>query len=211
MIFGLALLSGAAYLGWLELLPYQPARAVDGAPAGPVTDAPILSLQAQQVALLRCSDWMNSVRSQVQPSEVRLSGLRSCLALADSIARTSPTHALAYLTGATAALGLGDARGMAARLQQSQRMAPTEQWLAQGRVELAEKARAAATPEPLDLEDADLALLVRSQSGIGAIAGRYVSQPDFRERITRIVAGLPVEDQARFVDWVGRAIRGTGT
>ncbi|HEY8593661.1 MAG TPA: hypothetical protein VIL84_00310 [Devosiaceae bacterium] len=210
LIVAAGLLGFSAYVASVELKPYLQGNIASFQPEeGLAKGLPDvgLSLQSQQLALMRCAEAARSVTERLQPSKLRQPAMRNCQLLADRITSASPTNSFAWLVGAMAAAELVDPIGMRDRLRRSQETGPTEQWIAQGRVELAENARRRFGPDGLDFEAGDLKLLVLSQSGIGAIASRYLGQPDFRDRITTIVETLPERDQERFVNWVAGAAR----
>jgi hypothetical protein len=55
-------------------------------------------------------------------------------------------------------------------------------------------------------EEADLRLLASSEKGVRLIAQRYISNPDFRARITAIVERMPQERQIVFLKSVKKSM-----
>lgn len=169
-----------------------------------------LSVAARNLLLKNCLDTMASLTARAQPGERRHAVQSNCMAIADRIVEQEPTSALAWYVGAVAAAALSDLPGMAKRLGEAQRTGPTEQWLAQMRVELAEENYAALPADVLAGHKRDLTLLVQSQDGVGSIARRYVQQPDFRLRITTLVEELPPAFQERFLVYVQQFAQAAG-
>lgn len=169
-----------------------------------------LSILSQNEALLNCADSLRGLDSltALYLSEVQRARIvPNCLALTNHVIEQTPSHSYALFVRALTASVLSDWPAMSADLALSERTGPTEQWIGEQRVLLA-----AMFPEQLGgqarlTNDADLAMLVRSDRGIKAIAARYLSDAGFREHITEIVERLPAVDQQRFIDTVRRALR----
>lgn len=158
-----------------------------------------LSIQAQQAALLKCYGTMTSFFALAQPFARREPVIRNCLTLAGALSSWNPSFSLAFFVGAFASFQLGDQNDLVDRLRESQRVGASELWIAELRVDLAERARERFGPAGLEFENEDLALLAMSNRGVKSIAYRYVSDPDFRERITQIVEQMPAAEQRRFL------------
>ncbi len=169
-----------------------------------------VSVASRTLALRNCLEAMTSVIARAQPRTIRGAASKTCLAISDGIVAQEPSNSLGWFVGAVAAGELSDVAGMTARLGEAQRTGPTEQWLAQMRVELAEQNYPALSTAVRDGNDRDLTLLVQSQDGVAAIARRFVQQPDFRSRITALVERLPALQQRRFVGYVQQAAEGVG-
>ena len=86
-----------------------------------------------------------------------------------NISATSPATSYAWFVKALAASETGDADSMNRALEQSRITGPFEEWIAEDRVELAERWYGNLTPSARAGHDEDLALLVRSQRGIVAV------------------------------------------
>lgn len=175
-----------------------------------VADLPALSILSQNNALLDCATALGALQSlamMYSTAEARAQVAPKCLAMADDIAAHSPSSAYAWYVGALASAILRDWDGLNQRLAMSWRAGPTEQWIGELRVTLAEDNYARLNAQTIAANNADLNMLVLSHLGVRAIASRYVADPDFRERITAIVEGVPPEEQARFVANVRRFAR----
>lgn len=169
-----------------------------------------LSTLSQQATLLDCNTvlrWPNALEMRYQPDDARASMVAHCLTVSDAIASTAPTTSLAWLVGARAALQMGDTSGFNHRLLRSQLTSPTEQWLAEQRVELSEDNLSLLDEHTRTSHERDLAMLVSSLSGIYALTKRYLDDPAFRERIAAIVETLPEASQRRFISVLQRQVR----
>ncbi|CAN7442054.1 hypothetical protein LJR016_002843 [Devosia sp. LjRoot16] len=170
-----------------------------------------LSSASHTLILRNCYEAMTSVSSRLQPTVRRSAVAANCVATADRISAEEPANSFAWYIAALAAAETGDIPGMTQRLRMSQLAGPSEQWIVELRVNLAEDHLAALSPDALAGHDGDLTLLAQSQRGVSSIAQRYVRQAGFRERITALVEKLPAEDQQRFLDYVrGAANQATG-
>ena len=169
---------------------------------------PGLSIASTRLVLDGCYDAMLGVYGRVQPTAARMTVADNCRALVRAATAEMPTYSFAWYVGALAALQLDQPEELVVSLRQSQLTGPTEQWLAELRVALAEEHRNLLPDDVLANNDRDLALLVVSNRGITSIAKRYVEDPSFRERITAIVELLPEPDQQRFISTIETAVAG---
>lgn len=160
---------------------------------------PGLSVASARLVLDNCYDAMQGVYGRLRPSAERRSVAETCGALAEATTAGMPSYAFAWYVAAIAAVERADPHGLVAALRQAQLTAPTEQWLAELRVALAEDHFAELPDDVRRNHERDLALLVISNRGIASIARRYVDDPGFRARIADIVETLSEEDQQRFV------------
>lgn len=158
-----------------------------------------LSRPAHDLVLDDCVAVASSLYGLALPTERRNAALTTCSSAAAGFAQASPTYAYAYYVEALLAAERADPDALNAALASSRALAPTEQWLAELRVKLAEEHLPQLQPAALEGHEADLALLVISQRGIRLIARRYAAVAGFRERITTIVEQLPPAEQRRFV------------
>jgi hypothetical protein len=148
-----------------------------------------------------------SLDAMLRPIPEREAFAKVCLARLTALVGSSPANAFAWVVVAELAGYLGQA-GLATRaLEEASKIAPNEQWLAERRVDVAERYRGLVGEAVSSLEDYDLAMLVRSSAGIRSIAKRYVDQPDFRERVFRVVSQLSPADQARFIADLNTVVR----
>jgi hypothetical protein len=160
---------------------------------------PGLSRPAHDLVLDDCVAVASSLYGLALPTERRNAALATCDRAVAGFAAASPTYAYAYYVEALLAAERADPTVLNTALGASRALAPTEQWLAELRVKLAEDHLPQLEPTALAGHEADLALLVASQRGIRVIARRYAAVAGFRERITAIVETLPTEQQQRFV------------
>lgn len=176
-----------------------------------VAELPALSIMSQNNALLDCAtalDAMQSLAVMYSTAEARAGIAPKCLVMADRLAEQSPSNAYAWYVGAQASATIGDWDGFNQRLAMSWRAGPTEQWIGELRVALAEDNYSRLDSQTIAANDADLHMLVLSLRGVRTIAARYVANPDFRERITAIVEVMPAENQQLFVANVRRFANG---
>jgi hypothetical protein len=170
-----------------------------------------VSTASEMLVLNNCHEALGSIFAYTQPAARRHLVATNCLAIADAILARAPAHSFAWYVSALAAVELDDPEGFSFRLGRSQQTGPSEQWIAERRVDIAEDRLAALTPDVREGHDRDLVLLALSRRGVDSIARRYVRQPDFRDRITALVEQLDPEAQRRFLAYVqGAARRVTG-
>jgi hypothetical protein len=176
--------------------------------AGDRTEA--LSYRSVDGILQRCVNIVGGLYGALQPGErVELARL-NCLETAEKAVAQMPSYALGWYSKSLFSYQLGQLQAGDFALVQAQQVGAHEQWIAEGRVQLAEDHFATLSPAALAGHQRDLALLAQSGRGVASVARRYVSQPDFRERITGIVEQLPPEDQVRFLNNVRRATQTLG-
>lgn len=208
LALGLLLAAGGAVTAYQEVNPFAAGgTSAPGRFAALAGDEyrPAPSLLSKRLLLDACVEAISGAYGRLQAGEDRRRVLESCRRHADQITAEAPSYSYGWYVGARAAAELGDKAGLNMRLRNAQITGPTEQWVAELRVALAEDHYAAVTPEVRSRHDADLRLLVTSRRGIDTIAARYVADPDFRARITAVVEAMPEDDQARFVGRVGAA------
>lgn len=163
-----------------------------------------LSIQSQQLFLQDCRQALKSFAPYTQPAETRDALFKRCLSTSNRIVALSPSFSVAWLTGALAAAQLRDWEGANARLVRSQVTGPSEQWIAQLRVELAANLGERLTEPAMHSFDEDLRLLLGSYEGIRTIAQYIVDDPEFRERIMSIAQTFPPDEQARIAENISR-------
>jgi hypothetical protein len=209
-IAGLFAVVGGAWAVRAELAPFLTARESSMSRilelAGGGTDAG-LSIQAQQLLLFDCRNAIGSLVSQLQTTEVRDGLFTNCLARSDEIAAAAPSFSMAWASGAVAAAALKDWAGFNMRLHRSYLSGATEQWIADMRVDLAERNLDQLDEQTRADHEADLRMLVGTSNGLRSLARRYLAEPSFRERITGLVDTMSQDDKARFVNAVQKAGR----
>lgn len=197
----------SAYTCYVEARPYfsgpaSNANRLSELKVGPVAG---FSLPSVRFVLDECAWGVTSLYGRLQSETVRADVVAKCTRTVQSITEARPGFAYGWYVRALMAEANGDKADMNAALATSRVTDPTGQWLAQLRVDLAEQHFSELDAGNLKGQTEDLALLVRSRSGISSIARRYVTDEGFRDRITAIVETLPPEDQRRFVDYVKSA------
>lgn len=208
LFLSLALLGAGAWVGFREASPYFTSGIEDTERYAALAErapAPGPSIASERLILDNCVRAISSTYGRLQSSTKKAEVNGNCLKAADAAVRVNPSSSYAWYVGALTSALNGDAAGMNMRLLRSQQTGPSEQWIAELRVPLAEDHLAELTPEARANHDRDLKMLVASVRGIASIAGRYVDDTGFRERITAIVETMPEADQRRFVSQVGTA------
>ena len=157
------------------------------------------SHKANQDWLDGCLRAVTSIKGRLLYGEKRAQLMDNCKWVADAITDASPRNAYAWYFQAYMALQneAGDDFNLA--LQKSYEFGPTEQWVAELRVPLAERGLELLGQEAMEGHQKDLGLLVQSRRGTGSIARRYVRDSEFRSRITDVVETLPQPAQQQFL------------
>ena len=168
--------------------------------AGLSTFAQFEVLQSCQTALTA----RQSLEMRFLPAETQDALAPHCLRTARAATAAFPTDAYAWSVGALAAAREQDWAGMNAALVRSQVTGPTEQWVAELRVTVAQDNYARLDEAARFANDQDLLMLLKSIPGIRAIAQRYIDDLEFRARIVALVETTPPETQRRFVSVVER-------
>ena len=158
-----------------------------------------LSTLSDYAVLDACQRIAKSANVLLAPSAIRLQVLQTCQNLSTEIANSSRQNAyalaaLAYFAGAQAQTDV-----MNQALKDSYAAAPNAQWIAQQRVAVAEAHFSVLHAATKTGHLGDLALLVQSESGVHALAQRYINKRDFRARMTRVIEPLPADTQQRFL------------
>jgi hypothetical protein len=163
------------------------------------------SFYGQKRLMAACMQGMTGLWAALAPVEQRIAHAERCLGFATTYTSHTSLEPLTWTVAARASFILGDNEGLNTYLDYAWRAGRNEQWVAGLRVALAEDARPVLSESNQSNHRSDLALMVMSRFGIAAIADRYWSDIDFRERITAIVEKLPEAEQRRFVSSVRRA------
>lgn len=209
-IFALALLVASTVALTYEIVPFlsqhaSPATRFTSLESTNVKSA--LSIYSHRLLLNDCLEALAGPTGLVQPFERRSQVTNNCHSIAMNTVKTMPTFALAWYVAAFASAELGNYPAFNTQLAVAQKTAPNEQWLAELRVRLAEANLDHLSPEALEGENRDLLLLARSRQGVASIASRYIAQPEFRERIIRLVETLSEDEQKRFISHVRGAAK----
>lgn len=164
-----------------------------------------LSLSSHVTLMNSCVLALTSAYGRAQPTRHRLRVARACADYAKSATGSSPSFAYGWYVLALTSSIRAEWDTMNRAIQAAQVTAPTEQWLTELRVALAEDNFDRLEAAVARGQELDLALLVRSARGISSIAKRYVVDQAFRARITDIVEKLDPASQRAFIDAVRAA------
>lgn len=165
---------------------------------------------SQTLVLQDCLKMVTSIYGRLQPQDQRTSVLENCRGEAAAITERAPTQSLAWFVQALIAAETDNPDTLNLTLAKSRLAGPNEQWIAEVRVELAEKNYDLLNAENLKGNDQDLLMLVRSNRGVRTIARRYIQKPEFRRRVADLVETLPEETQQKFVRNVRSTARQLG-
>lgn len=158
-----------------------------------------LSHRSNQAWLDGCLRAVTSIEGRLLYGEKRARLLDSCERIVSEITDATPRNAYAWYLQAYLAHEARAAKMFNAALLKSYATGPTEQWIAELRVPLAERGFELLKSEARAGHQRDLGLLVESRRGVGSIARRYIRDPAFRGRITDVVETLPQDAQQRFL------------
>ena len=160
---------------------------------------PFLSAYAQGALLTDCHQALNSTRNLVRPRNETAGLTSACETVAERAIGSLPTHSFAWLVAAEARAATGNIAGVNAALALSRNTGPNEGWIADFRVALAETYLDRLDAGNRAGHDRDIKLLVASTDRIRLVGQRYMRDPDFRKRVTDIVATMPADHQRRFL------------
>jgi hypothetical protein len=169
---------------------------------------PSFSDEATNALLDDCAWAMTSIYGSLRPSELRRSVASACNEKAAVVIAARPASAYAALVGGIAADVLDDAGAVSAAIVKSRELSPTPEWLARARVALAARRQGSLSDSARAAEAADLAIMLRSASGVGIVVTRYVADTAFRGRVAEVLRTVPAADQARFLDMVRQTLSG---
>lgn len=139
------------------------------------------------------------------PSDTIVAFDKKCEKVASEIIAAMPTNSYAWWVKAFAHAALGDEKQFNDSMQRSQLTGPNEQWIADLRVRFSEDNFALLSEASKAAHEKDIALLALSSSGAETVANKYISNPNSRERIIRIVEKLPAATQRNFLSRVRNA------
>lgn len=167
-----------------------------------------LSAYAKRQVLSSCHYGLTSQLALVRPEAETKRFATACRNYAYAVAKTMHTNSFAWLVLAAASRAVGDDSAMNQALQISRQTGPREQWIVERRVAFAESHFDALSEQTRAGNDEDIALLANSFRGVKTIAGRYVANEAFRNRVTDVVSRQPDEIQRRFIHFVREAAKG---
>ncbi|KQX42495.1 hypothetical protein ASD04_00535 [Devosia sp. Root436] len=207
---GLAMLGGWAAYQEASVYFTSGTTSISRLLALPATsNAPGLAPSTQSSTLADCHRAMqqpNAYEMRALPPEGKAALQQHCHDIAAAAVAERPTDAFAWVTGAAVAAAEQNWQDFNTFLRTAQAVAPSEQWIAEHRVDLAETHYDKLEPATRSGNDADLAMLVLSDRGIFSIAQRYLDQESFRERVTAILEQMPADRQRRFINSLNRRI-----
>lgn len=193
----LGLTGCAAMLGYSEVRSAN-ARAAAGANTGHiaelVTHIPH-SLTGTNASLAICLRATSESSSLFQPQGQRQKTALACSDLALRALERMPSHGAAYLVAAQSAQSR---KNLIYFLEQSQRFAASEGWLAERRIVLAHN------DDLLDsrFAEKDLQLVLTTQGGAEFLAKLYLAKPEIRTAVSRAVMATAEPVRRRFVNQV---------
>lgn len=133
--------------------------------------------------------------------------VNKCRLRAAEIVERTPSDSFAWLVRASSSIRLVRIEEFNEALRNSQKTGPNEQWIAHERINLAEDFYGRTDDATKATHETDLALMASSYRGVRVIARRYVSDPNFRARITAVVETLPAQQQRLFLGNVKKAMQ----
>jgi hypothetical protein len=168
-----------------------------------------LSSYSKKLALDDCYEGMGFLQTSARPSAQNQEFAGRCLAISQAVLKTSPAHSYAWLIAALAQQRLGNVAEMNHALVNAQRTGPTESWLAERRMILAQDAFSALDDRARHANDLDLEMLLNTWNGRKALARRYALDLPFRDRITKLALSQSAYTQKEFLYAVTNVVNGT--
>lgn len=167
----------------------------------------VITTNAQIELLTGCIYALESWKTAFEARDAVLTVARNCAEEADGILAYNAQLSEAYFLKAYNAFLLEDDAQVRVQLAQAQATAPTDQWLAVRRVNLAQKLWPG---EPsigaYDLKH-DLGLLIASNNGLDTATRLYIRYPSLRDLIIEATEPLNDADRVRFLNRLTRAVR----
>ena len=167
-----------------------------------------LSSSAQNAFLFDCLAGVPSLEARMLAPALATRLKTRCRQGAESVIAATPVNSFAWAALADLARLDGDLETMNSALVMSQAIGPSELWIAERRVDIAEANYANLSAEAIAANTADLRVVASSYIAVRSVALRYLVRPDFRDRITAIVETLPPHIQSRFIANVNAVMRG---
>ena len=162
-------------------------------------------VQMREDRLRACDAAMTGARFAVQSAPVRARTAAECGDLAAAVLQDAPSHGLAHLVGAMAALAADDRLEAVEHLTSSRRFAPWEGWLAERRFLLIQGFGPAAQERLLP---AEVAVLLTTDSGVALLAGS-LAEPGVLQQVALTAAErASPADRRRFLNVLRK--RGAG-
>ena len=165
------------------------------------------STLADRIVLDACRDALSAIFGRLQPSTLRSKVAKNCYEISDRISYAQPVASYAYFISALAQFEMKDFQSFNKNYISSQKTGANEMWLARFRFALSKRGVSHMSFATQSSYDADISVLIQSQSGLHLIAEYYVQTPDLREGIAILVEKLPEADQRRFLSAVDAELR----
>lgn len=202
--------AGSLFLFSMEMRPFVNPRFAELKSEGVVSQAALghgVSSYSKEIIMKDCLQGL-IVLAQSEMFDIKNAMLaEKCRLRSAQVAEKTPTDSFAWAVNALASALLGKTELLNTALVASQKVGPNEQWIARRRVEIAEMFLVSLDAAARSAHDADLTLLAGSYRGVRYLARRYVTNPDFRSRITTVVEKLPADQQRMFLANIRRAMR----
>ncbi len=174
--------------------------------AGKSSEDMAFSLLSDYRILSNCLAGLTTLQGRLLRGENRRLALQKCDSTAQAILETSPHDAYAWYISAYANFHLGNAGRFNETLGKSYEFAPFETWLSRLRIPLAERALTTLTKANTTRHADDLNLILTSNTGFSLLVSHYIQNPDFRVRISTLLANHPTAIQTRFLAALRRNI-----
>lgn len=167
---------------------------------------PVVSSNGHVDLLTGCIFALESWKTAFQPRDAVLTVARNCAAEADRILIRNAQLSEAYYLKAYLGYLEEDPAAAQENLARGQITAPSDQWLAVRRVNLAQKLWPGEPEIGAYNLQSDLGLLIASNRGLDTATQLYIRYPSLRDLIVEATAPLPDRDRIRFLSRVKRAV-----
>jgi len=162
------------------------------------------SIRSDNNLLRACLADITGLEGRLSIQSRRITLLETCDQRARTIIKTSSHSGFAWFVRSYSSYYLDRISDFNQSLLAAHQSGENEIWLAELRFNLGETALAQLSPENTILHFADLSLLLRSPRSVRGLAARYTTDPAFRPRVVRALAGQPLLSQNRFVAQIRR-------
>ncbi len=159
------------------------------------------STYSRKLSLDQCRFALSNPSARLLPEEEKARALDTCTSTALAILERSPTNAYAAAVAGYATALKGDTDGATSFLRLSQRLAPSQAWLATFRLRTRTENLLAIGADDASLA-ADVRLLGGTWKGRRWLANWYGNRPQARDFIVAEIESLPPSDQRSFLQAV---------
>jgi len=167
---------------------------------------PIVSSNGHVDLLTGCIFALESWKTAFQARDAVLTVARNCASEGDRILTYNAQLSEAYYLKAYLGYLETDLTAVQDNLARAQITAPSDQWLAVRRVNLAQKLWPGEPAIGAYNLQSDLGLLIASNRGLETATQLYIRHPSLRDMIVEATAPLPDRDRIRFLSRVKRAV-----